>query len=191
MATQLRRWLRQDLIRVKERHLQGTSGVVLLQAATFLDPRFKLPLLDRYLSAPEIASARGEVKRLAILWSSSFPSLQAAQDQHNANPDNRRCIELVQPPRKKAKRAAKPRAPSQHAAVRQAAAQPHRCLKRADSGEEFLYGLSKVDETIPAPSGAVRNLVAVVEAEMERYDMEGPVQRLDMDPLIWWQEKEG
>ena len=64
-----------DLGKTQDRHLSGTTGLELLQAATFLDPRFKQHAV---FSRAKRAEVRGNVKALTLQRAADSPLLEQA-----------------------------------------------------------------------------------------------------------------
>ena len=202
LARDLRAWLAADLALVQKKHLEGTNGLRLLQAASYLDPRFKdAPRAagdggPSWATPADLARARATVKELAVRAAEQFPALVERWREARAHPDNAPLAALA-PAAKRPRRgrrvvADEPPAPAGDAgavvAVAAAAAPPRpRVLVARDSADDLMFG--RPGRAAPNPAPAVAALDAEIESQLTRFLALPAEENLSTDPLVWWRAR--
>ena len=210
LARDCRRWLAKDLRRIRDKHLAGATGLRLLLASAYPDPRFK----DRprqpqeppvaWATPGDLAEARAAVKELAVLATEHFPVLVERWQQAAAHPDNQPLHALApaqRRPHRHLRRMPQPSVSEQPAGsagaiVKRAAAQSEPPAKRARhlqprrSEEEFLFGPAVAPGAPAAPVAAAQSLDQELESELVRFHGLPPANSL-VDVLDWWRQHSG
>ena len=197
LAKDCRKWLAKDLQRIRERHLQGTEGLKLLQAATYLDPRFKAGPPEPGSSGPswaspaELKTARSVVKAMAIRAAEQFPFLVDAHKNAAAHPDRQPLVATPAGKRApKRRRVVEDDEPAGAGAVVAAAAQAQplakRLLAERPSAEDLLFPSGSASSAGPEP--AIAALDAEVEAQLKRFAALPPRATVAIDATAWWRE---
>lgn len=178
LARRFLQFLIQDLSTTKSRHLDGTSGLALLECATYLDTRFKTHAV---FTPEERASIRNKVKTLALERCAASPLLQQAlQNQQALQPG------MVLGAAAAAAGARRPRARGRGRGrgrpVQEAA--PKRALKRKSSAEEFLFG----QDPQPRLWQQAQDIATQVENELSLWEQMPPQESLDptCGPVGFW-----
>ena len=210
MAERLRVWLRADLELTKRKHLEGTTGLCLLQVAAYLDPRFKQA---KYAGIVNTTGTRAEIKKLAVQRTEAYPGVVEALRISAADPDGVALGAVAAaaapaPKKQRRERVAKPKtkatakrsatlsnavsAPVQAelaeiSAKAASQAGPARALARVGSDEAALYGAIVRAEDFAAP-GALVDIAQQVDNQLSMYDLV-PLQRdMDCGPLSFWKD---
>ncbi len=187
----------------KAKHLDDTSGLSLIQVASFLDLRFKVPKYDHVINRAE---ARKETIRLAVQAAEQFPAILQAMKIRAAEPD-RAPLSVLGPA------AAHPKAPKKSKVKRAARASDRgevqaraalalaeadgavaartgrstRPLKRQTSDEVALFGEEVRPEDFAA-GGALGDLRTLIETELKRFELFGYQPNTDADPVAFWRD---
>ena len=199
LAVDCRKWLVKDLQRIQDKHLKNTEGLKLLQAATFLDPRFKSSPLAHgsrasglsWASRSELKSIRSAVRAMAITAAEQFPALVEAHKTAAAHPDNRPLVEMT---------AAGKRAPKQRrcvvddsstgalvAAAAEVEPAPKRRLAERPSAEDFLFPVGAASSSY-GPEPAMEALDTEVNAQLDRFAALPPKATMGISAMAWWRE---
>lgn len=178
-ARQLLQFLIKDLEATKKRHLDGTTGLELLQAATFLDPRFK----SHAVFSPEDRSkVRRAVKAMVLKRCADNPLMEQALHNQGQIPAQMlvgAAFAAQAPARRgggrgrgRARGAASPR--------------PRRSLKRKSSAEEFLFGGER-NEPLHERAATVAEQV---EQELHLWDRLPAMETLSEETAVlpFWKE---
>jgi hypothetical protein len=191
-AKKLLLFLHNDLIKIKNRHLMGTSGEKLLRVCSYLDPRFKG---HGYATHEQLQEARACLKQLAFESSDRYEHVAKQMQELAADPDNRRLIELASQPGKGRGRGrgrvgrgrGKGASAASVAGPLQPFRRPDRALRLQTSDERFLFGAVQ-----PASEAEVGAVVVDIQSEIERqivlYDHFPAEPRMDYSPLAFWKK---
>ena len=182
---------------MQKKHLEGTDGLRLLQAASYLDPRFKdVPRAagdggPSWATPADLGRARATVKELAVRASEQFPALVERWREARAHPDSAPLASLA-PPAKRPRRgrrvvADEPPAPAGNAgavvAVVAAAPPRPRALVARDSADDLMIG--RPARAAPNPAPALAALDAEIESQLTRFLALPAEENLSTDPLVW------
>eukprot|EP00435_Cladocopium_sp_Y103_P015347 s3772_g3.t1 len=186
-ASDLSKFLKQDLAKVWQQHLGSTAGEDWLYVASYLDPRFKQM---SYCNADRMGHTRKMLEELCMTVAEKYPQLQHPENRplvallHDdaSKPKKTRKRKQVEPPK------AKPTTQERLLPHGPGVSQPRRALKLRKSDENWLRQNNPI---IPPDADgqeqALVELSEVMKREIAAYDAQ-PAQEIDVSPLQWWKQ---
>lgn len=181
LAQRLLKFLVKDLTTTKSRHLDGATGLALLECATFLDPRFKEHAV---FSREERAEIRTKVKSLALKRCAGHPLLeQALQNQQELQPGL--ILGAVAAGARQRPARSRGRGRGRGRPVQEPAA-PKRSLKRKSSAEKFLFG----QDSQPRLWEQAQDLATQVDNELSLWEKIPSLETLYFicGPVSFWKK---
>ena len=203
LATDLRAWLHQDMMKMKKKHMElgDPAGLKYLQHASLLDPRFK-HRTELFLGRPEeVDQCKQDLKTHIVKRSEAYKHLPLAKDSvlvveveaHEDGP----VLKQLRPqkgtkrkqPQTQTTKVAKHKSSSGHSANGNGAVDST-VAKGAGTLDEMLYGGAALSVVLSNQRKDLAfNVIKTVQEQVRIFESMPGLATVEDDPLEWWRTR--